>query len=50
MCLMVVPMRFAITSLLEVIIDRFADHNHHHMIDAHDNISRFGEELDSVRE
>jgi zinc transporter len=31
-------------------MDWFADHNHHHMIEAHDNITLFVEELDSVIE
>ena len=44
------PQRDLITHLLEAKIDWFAEHNHHHMIDAHDNITRFVEELDSVRE
>ena len=44
------PQRDLITHLLESKIDWFADHNHHHMIEAHDNITRFVEELDSVRE
>jgi zinc transporter len=39
-----------ITHLLEAKIDWFAEHNHHQMIEAHDNITRFVEELDSVRE
>ncbi|MDA8855850.1 hypothetical protein N9I82_01860 [Alphaproteobacteria bacterium] len=42
--------RDSITNLLETKIDWFADHNHHNMIEAHDNITRFVEELDSVRE
>jgi zinc transporter len=44
------PQRDLITNLLETKIDWFADRNHHHMIEAHDNITRFVEELDSVRE
>ena len=44
------PQRDLIINFLEVKIDWFADHNHHHMIEAHDNITRFVEELDSVRE
>ena len=44
------PQRDLITHLLEAKIDWFAEHNHHHMIEAHDNITRFVEELDSVRE
>jgi len=44
------PQRDLITNLLEVKIDWFANHNHHQMIEAHDNITRFVEELDSVRE
>jgi zinc transporter len=44
------PQRDLITHLLEAKIDWFAQHNHHHMIEAHDNITRFVEELDSVRE
>ncbi len=44
------PQRNLITHLLETKIDWFAKHNHHHMIEAHDNITRFVEELDSVRE
>ena len=42
--------RELITQFLEAKIACFADHNHHHMIEAHDNITRFVEELDSVRE
>jgi zinc transporter len=44
------PQRDLISHFLEAKIDWFADHNHHHMIEAHDNITRFVEELDSVRE
>ena len=35
------PQRDLITHLLEAKIDWFADHNHQHMIEAHDNITRF---------
>ena len=44
------PQRDLIINLLDTKIDWFADRNHHHMIEAHDNITRFVEELDSVRE
>ena len=44
------PQRDLITSLLEAKIDLFADHNNHHMIETHENITRFVEELDSARE
>ncbi len=44
------PQRDLIINLLKTKIDWFADRNHHHMIEAHDNITRFVEELDSVRE
>ena len=44
------PQRDLITHFLEAKIDWFADRNHHHMIEAQDNITRFVEELDSVRE
>ena len=42
--------RELITQFLEAKIACFADHNHHHMIEAHDNITHFVGELDSVRE
>ena len=44
------PQRDLITNLLEAKIDWFANHNHRQMIEAHDNIIRFVEELDSLRE
>ena len=44
------PQRDLITHFLEAKIDWVAEHNHHHMIEAHDDITRFVEELDSVRE
>jgi Mg2+ and Co2+ transporter CorA len=44
------PQRDLIAHLLEAKIDWFAEHDHHHMIEAHDNIIRFVEELDSVWE
>jgi len=44
------PQQDLITHFLEAKIDWFADHNHHQMIEAHDNITGFVEELDSVWE
>ena len=44
------PQRDLITHFLEAKVDWVAEQNHHHMIEAHDDITRFVEELDSVRE
>ena len=44
------PQRDLITHFLKTKIDWLADNNHHKMIEAHDNITRFVEELDSVQE
>ena len=45
------PQRDLITNLLEAKVEWFDDRNNHHcLIEAHDNITRFVEELDSVRE
>ena len=43
------PQRDLIINFLEAKIDWFVDHNYYPMIEAHDNITRFVEELDSVR-
>jgi len=44
------PQRDLITHLLEAKLDWFGQNNNHQLIEAHDNITRFVEELDSVRE
>jgi len=44
------PQRDLITHLLEAELDWFGQDNNHDLIEAHDNITRFVEELDSVRE
>ena len=44
------PQRDLITHLLEAKRDWFGENNDHQLIEAHNNITRFVEELDSVRE
>ena len=44
------PQRDLISHLLEAKVAWFADQNHHYLVEAHDNVTRFVDELGSVRE